>query len=340
MHSWSVVCFDPSLKEHQVKTAIGTLIEILVVMGLNVQYPQKIIPGNPQDFKKTLALVAQNKNTKVDLQLIVCILANKFNGIYAEIKKICLIDLGINSLCFQSRNILRSRWKQICNNLALRINGKLGGTNSRLIPNQLYFKGSKKYMIIGAYFSHPIAAIVASMDSFAVKYADFIKLFEDMNKYLPEAILFYRESVTERQFKIIMEHEVIKLLDAFKVFYQSRKHPPPNLTFVIMRKQHNTRAKPNNKFKADPKGNGNCQPGTVIDKDIVVPQYFNFYLQSHSSLTGTAIPAYYNVFYDEVGFSRDEMQTLTYNLCFLSVRCSLALSTVTHYIMLTNLQNW
>ncbi|CAG8847132.1 23898_t:CDS:2, partial [Gigaspora margarita] len=80
------------------------------------------------------------------------------------------------------------------------------------------------------------------------------------------------------------------------------------------------RAKPNNKVKADPKGNGNCQPGTVIDKDIVVPQYFNFYLQSHSSLTGTAIPAYYHVFYDEVGFSQDEMQTLTYNLCFLSPR--------------------
>ncbi|RIB24417.1 hypothetical protein C2G38_2069996 [Gigaspora rosea] len=44
-------------------------------------------------------------------------------------------------------------------------------------------------------------------------------------------------------------------------------------------------------------------------------QYFNFYLQSQSSSTGTAIPAYYHAFYDEVAFSQDKMQMLTYNLC-------------------------
>src|SRR5690242_14072721 len=118
-------------------------------------------------------------------------------------------------------------------------------------------------MILGADVFHPskedkrkgrpsTAAIVASMDLFATKYAgrysmnkklknevieeidsiviDFIKVFEEKNsKSLPEAILFYRDGVAEGQFEIIMEDEVIKLLDAFKTFYQSRELPPPKL---------------------------------------------------------------------------------------------------------------
>ncbi|KAF0548446.1 Piwi-domain-containing protein [Gigaspora margarita] len=376
LHSWSIVCFDPELKKQHVEGAIRTLMEVLVEKGLKVNPPLKMIPGNPQNCKEALTLAAQRGNPKLNPQLIVCILASKVNGmagIYADIKRTCLVDLGINSQCFQSKEIGDRLWRQICHNVALKINGKLGGTNSRLIQKQLDFKDSKRYMIIGADVFHPskedkrkgrpsTAAIVASMDQYATKYVgrysmnkklknevieeidsiviDFVKLFEEKSKkFLPEAILFYRDGVAEGQFEIIMENEVAKLIDALKDFYKSRGLSPPKLTFVIMQKRHHTRAKPNDESKADPKGNGNCKPGTIIDKDIVVPQYFTFFLQSHSSPLGTARPAYYHVIYDETGFSQDEMHTLTYNLCFSSVRCNLALSMVTPLHYAHNLAN-
>ncbi|CAG8490186.1 1801_t:CDS:10 [Dentiscutata heterogama] len=380
LRNWSVVWFDPFLKKPQVDDAIRILIEVLTEKGLNVQSPQIVIQGNPQNCKNALTLAAQRADSEIVPQLIVSIISSKNNeasGIYTEIKKICLVDLGINSQCFRSKMIgerqWRQKWRQICHNIALKINGKLGGTNSQLIPNQLDFKDAKQYMILGADVFHPskedkrkgrpsTAAIVASMDLFATKYAgrysmnkklknevieeidsiviDFIKVFEEKNsKSLPEAILFYRDGVAEGQFEIIMEDEVIKLLDALKTFYQSRELPPPKLAFIIMQKRHHTRAKPNDESKADPKGNGNCQPGTIIDKDIVVPQYFTFFLQSHSSPRGTARPAYYHVIYDEIGFSQDKIQALTYNLCFSSVRCNLALSMVTPLHYAHNLAN-
>ncbi|RIB27960.1 Piwi domain-containing protein [Gigaspora rosea] len=377
LHSWSVVWFDPDLNKPLVADMIRILIEVLTEKGLNVQKPQQFIQGNAQNCKNALALAAQRKNTEMDPQLIVSIVSSKINGvsgIYTEIKKACLVDLGINSQCFQSgERQWRQRWKPICNNVALKINGKLGGTNSQLIPNQLDFKNAKKYMILGADVFHPskeekkkgrpsIAAIVASMDPYATKYVgrysmnkklknevieeidsmikDFIETFEEKNdKSLPEAILFYRDGVAEGQFEIIMNDEVNKLLDALKDLYQSRELSPPKLTFVIMQKRHHTRAKPDDESNADPKSKGNCQPGTIIDKTIVVPQYFTFLLQSHSSPLGTARPAYYHVIYDEIGFSQDEMQTLTYNLCFSSVRCNLALSMVTPLHYAHNLAN-
>ncbi|CAG8790673.1 5497_t:CDS:2, partial [Racocetra persica] len=319
--------------------------------------PLKIMQGNSQNCKASLASAAVRADPKLNPQLIVCILGSKTNGLsglYADIKKICLTDLGINSQCFQSKEIGGPLWKQICYNAALKINGKLGGTNSRLIPKQLDFKGAKPYMVIGADVFHPsiedkkkgrpsVAGLVASMDPYATKYVgrysmnkklknevieeigsiiiDFVKVFfeESNKKYLPQAILFYRDGVAEGQFEIIIEHEVNKLLDELKSFYQSPK--------------------PKDESDADPKGNGNCQPGTVIDKDIVVPQYFTFYLQSHSSPLGTARSAYYHVIYDEIGFSQDEMHTLTYNLCFSSVRCNLSLSMVTPLHYAHNLAN-
>ncbi|CAG8691477.1 23197_t:CDS:2, partial [Gigaspora rosea] len=331
LHSWSVVWFDPDLNKPLVADMIRILIEVLTEKGL------------------ALALAAQRKNTEMDPQLIVSIVSSKINGvsgIYTEIKKACLVDLGINSQCFQSgERQWRQRWKPICNN----------------------------YMILGADVFHPskeekkkgrpsIAAIVASMDPYATKYVgrysmnkklknevieeidsmikDFIETFEEKNdKSLPEAILFYRDGVAEGQFEIIMNDEVNKLLDALKDLYQSRELSPPKLTFVIMQKRHHTRAKPDDESNADPKSKGNCQPGTIIDKTIVVPQYFTFLLQSHSSPLGTARPAYYHVIYDEIGFSQDEMQTLTYNLCFSSVRCNLALSMVTPLHYAHNLAN-
>ncbi|CAG8635409.1 4156_t:CDS:10 [Cetraspora pellucida] len=146
LHSWSVVCFDVHLKKEHVEPAIKCLVESLVEKGLRVNRPLKIMQGNPQNCKAALTSAAVSADPKKNPQLIVCILASKingFSGLYAEIKKVCITELGVHSQCFQSKEIGESQWRTICYNASLKINGKLGGTNSRLIPKQLDFKGAK-----------------------------------------------------------------------------------------------------------------------------------------------------------------------------------------------------
>ena len=51
--------------------------------------------------------------------------------------------------------------------------------------------------------------------------------------------------------------------------------------------------------------------GTVIDTDIVSPNGFDFYLNSHAAIQGTSRPMLYQVLYDEIGFTSDDIQQLT-----------------------------
>ncbi len=114
-------------------------------------------------------------------------------------------------------------------------------------------------------------------------------------------------------------------------------NPLPKITLVIVKKRHNTRF-----FVRDPNtGMNNVQPGTIIDTDIVHPEGFDFYLNSHAAIQGrfsflqknnssnflfkgTSRPILYHVLYDEIGFSSDEIQSLTYYLCHSDVRCTKA----------------
>lgn len=51
------------------------------------------------------------------------------------------------------------------------------------------------------------------------------------------------------------------------------------ITVVVVGKRHHVRFFPNSN---DADRSGNCPAGTVVDKDIVHPTEFDFYLQSHS----------------------------------------------------------
>ncbi|CAF3615307.1 unnamed protein product, partial [Rotaria sp. Silwood2] len=62
--------------------------------------------------------------------------------------------------------------------------------------------------------------------------------------------------------------------------------------------------------------------GTVIDTDIVLRNGFDFYLNSHTTIQVTSQPTFYQVLYDDIGFTSDDIQQLTYYLCHTDVRCT------------------
>lgn len=88
--------------------------------------------------------------------------------------------------------------------------------------------------------------------------------------------------------------------------------PPAEVTFVVVQKRHHTRFFPTEKqFSDGPKFN-NILPGTVVDKDIVHPFQYQFFLASHAAIQGVTKPAKYCVLVNESNINPDDLQAITY----------------------------
>ena len=91
-------------------------------------------------------------------------------------------------------------------------------------------------------------------------------------------------------------------------------------------KRHHTRFYPTNSDGADNKGNPKA--GTVVDRGVTAVYEFDFFLQAHGGLQGTTKPTHYYVVHDEMGFTADDLQTLTNNVSYMFARATKAVSLV------------
>lgn len=73
------------------------------------------------------------KQTFQGLQLIVVVLPGK-TPVYAEVKRVGDTVLGLATQCVQAKNVIKPN-PQTLSNLCLKINVKLGGVNSILLPS-------------------------------------------------------------------------------------------------------------------------------------------------------------------------------------------------------------
>jgi eukaryotic translation initiation factor 2C len=135
----------------------------------------------------------------------------------------------------------------------------------------------------------------------------------------PKRIIFYRDGVSEGQFKQVLELELPLIQAACQELGIS-----PTITIVVVGKRHHVRFFPTTQNQAD--RSGNCPAGTVIDREVVHPTEFDFYLQSHGGLLGTSRPAHYSVLYDENNFSPDGLQSLSFALCHVYARSTRSVS--------------
>ncbi|CAG8504291.1 1973_t:CDS:10 [Acaulospora morrowiae] len=313
-----------------------------------------------KDVENAIEVGVKNSAIRRDkgLQLVLCILNKKSDtreGIYSMIKRFGLLKHGVLTQCLQASNLDASVYQK----LVPKLNTKLGGTNSSLAAGEINFKSNKTAMIIGADVYHPgrkekeqgypsVAAVCASMDPDAARYVaryrlnnflknetieglvevvkELLEEFEIRNGYLPDHIIFYRDGVAEVQFEKIMKEEIQLLKGFLKSSYEKKGLKEPRITLLICQKRHHMRSVPVNKEEAHPK-TGNCLTGTIIDSFIVMKNEFSFYLLSQATVPrGTARSTYYRIILNEGDFSAEEIQKLTYNLCFLSARCDMSIS--------------
>ncbi|CEP19097.1 hypothetical protein [Parasitella parasitica] len=356
LNSWSVVNFAGPLNLPSMKNFIREMCAAMLGFGLRITNREPpVLSADPLgDLERVLkeAFLKAGNAARAIPQMIVCIVPSANSPLYGEIKRITDTLIGIPSQCIKVNNVSNPN-NQYLANVTLKINIKLGGTNYRLMPSEIPFISKTPTIIFGADVNHPapgaenspsIAALTASMDSQATMFdaclryqsgrtemiqdlggmtKEMLKRFYKRNRQKPRNIIFYRDGVSEGQFQAVLDCEVAAVKAACASL---EKGYAPNITFVVVQKRHHARFFPIKKDEADK--NGNCLPGTVIDTTIVHPFEFDFFLQSHFAIKGTARSSRYVVLYDDNKFSADALQELSYRLCYVYGRSSCAVSIV------------
>jgi hypothetical protein len=163
-----------------------------------------------------------------------------------------------------------------------------------------------------------------------------LKLWEKRNRQLPENIIIYRDGVSEGQYQLVIEQELPLIRNACRQAYPATatKQGYPKLTIAVCGKRHHTRFYPAHEGEAD--RSSNCAPGTVVDRGVTEVRGWDFFLQPHACLQGTARTGHYYVVLDEILRTRpvkppfqnpsDALEDLTHNMCHLFGRATKAVS--------------
>ncbi|CAF3647379.1 unnamed protein product [Rotaria sordida] len=324
--------------------------------------PNPIMRSDPAIPQKIHDRLQELKGSNCEVVLF--ILNGVGEDIYKTIKYFGNHKLGIVTQCTDFVAIAKNinKLDMYLQNLVQKFNAKLGGVNGMVSLARALTSSTKDdvFMFFGADVTHTtcsrdkpsIAAVIGSIDSTSTQYAsrvseqypargrisleiikdlyqmatDLLKLFAQKNGCFPNKIVFYRDGVDDGHFQKVLDNELRALHNACKALYMN--NPLPKITFIVVKKRHNTRffVRESNSNNPNITMMNNVQPGTVVDTNIVHPGGFDFYLNSHAAIQGTSHPILYHVLYDEIGFSSDEIQSLTYYLCHSDVRCTKAVS--------------
>ncbi|RDX49272.1 argonaute-like protein [Lentinus brumalis] len=289
-------------------------------------------------------------------QLIVVVLPDVSADMYHAVKHFGDITQGVATQCLSSTKCSRAR-PQYYANVCLKINVKMGGINAvpeaRSVP--ALTDPHNPTIVMGADVIHPapgsqgrpsFTSLVGSVDSDTSKYvADCraqtgrVEMIQDLqsmaenvlNMYKSyrterekkpfnlKRIIFYRDGVSEGEFRKVIEQELPQLKAACTTLGIQ-----PKITMLVVGKRHHVRFFPREPREADP--SGNCPAGTIVDSDITHPTEFDFYLQSHTPAGPTSRSAHYNVLYDENNFTPDSLQALSYALCHVYARATRSVS--------------
>lgn len=314
----------------------------------------------------------------IDLLLVILPGRDKSDNteLYNTIKTLGDTKYGIHTVCVVGQKFIGDRGQdQYFANVALKFNLKLGGNNQMVEPTRLSFIQEDKTMLVGIDVTHPspgssdrapsVAGMVASIDKNLGQWPGILSMqaearqemvsdietmlkqhldnWKTLGKHaqFPENILVYRDGVSEGQYQTVLDTEVKMLRNAC-----ASKYPPPmtkkglpHISVVIVGKRHHTRFYPRDDKDMD--RGGNCKPGTVVDRGVTEEGFWDFFLQSHAAIQGTARPAHYVVVLDEIFRSRakaakkadpfpaNELERITQALCYSYSRATKAVSICT-----------
>lgn len=326
-----------------------------------------LMDGQTEVNDRLIKDMFQRMQNKV--RFLICVMPFHDVGIYNTIKTLADTKGGFSTLCTIGQKFMKvQRQEQYFGNLALKINLKAGGINHTLDPAKLGIVSQGKTMVVGIDVTHPspgskgtapsAAGVVASVDALLGQWpATFsiqesrkemvtalesmilsrLRLWQKHNKQqLPENIIVYRDGVSEGQYQILLDQELPLIRNACRQAYPATatKQNIPKISIIVCGKRHHTRFYP--ATEGDASRSANCQPGTVVDRGVNDVRGWDFFIQPHECLQGTARPCHYYVILDEIFRGRhnkpphqnaaDALEDLTHNMCHLFGRATKAVS--------------
>ncbi|KAJ7093222.1 Piwi domain-containing protein [Mycena epipterygia] len=357
MLRWGVVNFISPQFETSTVDGIANACNML---GMNVNRPPQdaVRRGNGHNVKQAIVDVCHALGGAKDVDILIILLPTKAEEIRTRVKYVCDIELGVRSQCLREQKLPRAN-NQYWNNVALKINARLGGTNVLVDSPVLQEAASKPFMIMGADVAHPgpgtnrpsIASLVWSHDRYGAAYCattcvqeysreeiitdlkelvvTAILMFGQKHKTTPASIFFYRDGVSDGEFKQVQEKEIAAINDAFDEIWTKKelKLAKPKLTFIVVGKRHHVTFFPVSANDNVGDKTGNCRAGLVVDKGLAHTQFTDFYLQSHAAIKGTSRSAHYILLQDE-NFNGNvgKLQELSFALCHIYAKATRSVS--------------
>ncbi|KAF2666992.1 Piwi-domain-containing protein [Microthyrium microscopicum] len=280
---------------------------------------------------------------------------------YNGIKRHCDLRWGTASQVMASKHFKNGKEPsgQYISNICMKVNAKLGGATCRagtaLTNVTKFYEPGQGILVLGADVTHAspgsndpsIAALVASADhkfnrfhaqvesngervemisTNAIKkmFREILKIWCPANKMAPQTIIYVRDGVSNEQAYKVIAEEVRDLKKAFEDYMKSLNKTgtlTPKFTVLIATKRHHVRFFPD---RGDQ--NGNPIPGTLVEKGVTLANEYDWYLNSHVALKGTARPVHYRMILDEKGYPVELLQQFIFENSFQYIRSTTPVS--------------
>lgn len=244
---WGLIYFGKPLNEETLRDFAKTVNLSFLAYGMHVQRqdPPTAI-ANPQgDMARTIVEMLHKIQGigGVRPNLVMFLLSTNAVEPYATIKNICDTKFGIASQCMLAEKALYGNGQQqYLGNIALKVNIKLGGVNSRIEDP---FLRRRRTLILGCDAAHPnpsqrrlnpppptFTALAANYDLACAQYSavtasqapgtEMVEKFGSMAEELfrryvkrvghsPDSVLYFRDGVSESEFSAVLTEELAAL---------------------------------------------------------------------------------------------------------------------------------
>ncbi|KZT73857.1 Piwi-domain-containing protein [Daedalea quercina L-15889] len=250
IHTWVVVVFDTRAKDSDVLGFVDKLRNNLRKLGK----PVFLVRGSVEK-------IAKDACREGPPTLVLAFLPSSAAEIRREIKRWGDVKVGVPTQC-----VREGKWErksdQYCNNVALKINARLGGVNSKALSTDPDIPAivPPRTMVIGADIGHPgpgvsnrpsMTSLVASLDEDCTKYAAFssvqaprVEIIENLRKmlekaiyrylqhhgnpdYYPRTIIFFRDGVSEGEYARVAKEEIEAINECLTSLVRFQKDGQP-----------------------------------------------------------------------------------------------------------------
>ncbi|OLL23587.1 Protein argonaute [Neolecta irregularis DAH-3] len=356
--NWAVIVFEREQKINlrAVQDFITTFVSEGTNYGMRFHVPQPNIEHvnparNITDTIRNVISTSLKKFPKLPFSFVLCIYEQRNIDLYKRIKISCDIELGISSQICLRQHVLKSNLQYI-GNVMMKVNKKLGGINWRIDQEDHALSKINASIVLGGDVCHAapgslmpsLATLTSSMDRAAANYTgqgrsqgNRIEIIQDLQSMITNAfkifyhntgekpmnILYFRDGVSEGQYSQV---KAIELKAIKAACFDLQPDWKPSILICVVTKRHHTRFFPSSSTVAD--RNGNVRPGLIVSSGITHPVDYDFYVQSHSALKGTARPAHYYVLHDDIGIPPSLFQDLCHNMCYNYERSTTAVSII------------